>query len=433
VAEPRPPAAGDPPDPGESAEMRAVKLIGGGRCLAHAGGATWMVSGALPGELLLVGVVGRRGRVVEGEALEVLADPHFARLAEPCPHSPACGGCDWPHVAPGPGAELKRGVAGEAAARHPELAGRLAVAPVTASPPAYRLRNRLHWDPQTRAIGFYRHRSWQVSRIDHCRIVSPTLAGLLPGLARALGASCPEPVDVETVEGDDGVVAALRPSPRGPSVIAASWLPDPVAGLGLAGLHRLSADGDLAHGWGLDRVIMALPIALEVPIGSFFQGNRHLVPWLFETVAALVGAGDEPVFDLHAGVGFLAAAARVAGRSELIVVEVHAPAAAAARRNLPGVRVVSDTAERFVAGSSGLPARAVVITDPPRTGLTGRLRRDLAGWRPRRIVMLGCDPATWSRDAAELIGAGYRVVHLELVDLFPFTHHVEVLAVLEAE
>jgi len=45
--------------------------------------------------------------------------------------------------------------------------------------------------------------------------------------------------------------------------------------------------------------------------------------------------------------------------------------------------------------------------------------------------MLGCDPATWSRDAAVFIEQGYVLDHLELVDLFPFTHHVEILAVLE--
>ncbi|MCU0302527.1 MAG: hypothetical protein MUC56_00495 [Thermoanaerobaculales bacterium] len=432
MAEPRPPAAGDPAHD-HPVELRAVKLIGGGRCLAHSGGATWMVSGALPGELVRVGLVGRRARVVEGEALEVLADPHTARLAEPCPHAPACGGCDWPHVAARPGADLKRSVAAESAARHPEIAARLAEAPVTASPAAYRLRNRLHWDPPTRTIGFYRRRTWQVAGIEHCRIVTPTLAGLLPALGRALAAFCPDALDVETVEGDDGLVAALRPARRGPPEVPASRLPGPEACPGLAGLHRLTADGDLEPGWGADRVTMALPIALEVPIGSFFQGNRHLVPELFGTVASLIGPGDEPVFDLHGGVGFLAAAARAAGRADLTVVEVHGPAAAAARRNLPDARVVADTAERFVAGSSELPRRAVVITDPPRSGLTARLRADLARWRPRRIVMLGCDPATWSRDAAELAAAGYQVVHLELLDLFPFTHHVEVLAVLELE
>jgi tRNA/tmRNA/rRNA uracil-C5-methylase (TrmA/RlmC/RlmD family) len=47
--------------------------------------------------------------------------------------------------------------------------------------------------------------------------------------------------------------------------------------------------------------------------------------------------------------------------------------------------------------------------------------------------MLGCDPATWARDAASLCDHGYRIAALELFDLFPSTHHVEILALLERE
>ncbi len=157
------------------------------------------------------------------------------------------------------------------------------------------------------------------------------------------------------------------------------------------------------------------------------------MPWLFRRVASLIGPGDEPVFDLHGGVGFLAAAARWAGRRDLTLVEIHEPSAIAARRNLTDAEVVATSAEAFMEGHPELPSRAVAITDPPRSGMTKDLRRELVRWRPERIVMLGCDPATWSRDTAVLMEHGYVLNHLELVDLFPFTHHVEILAVLETD
>jgi tRNA/tmRNA/rRNA uracil-C5-methylase (TrmA/RlmC/RlmD family) len=89
------------------------------------------------------------------------------------------------------------------------------------------------------------------------------------------------------------------------------------------------------------------------------------------------------------------------------------------------------TAEQYLREAGALPGEALVITDPPRSGLSAELRGRLARWRPERIVMLACDPATWSRDTRDLIDRGYRLTHLELVDLFPSTHHVEILAVLE--
>lgn len=428
---PRPPSRATSVSQGPlSLDVR--KLLGGGRALAHHADATWMIRGALPGERVEVRPTGRRAGVVEADVVGVVGHRHPARLPEPCPHAPVCGGCDWPFVDPAMGAELKRDVAAESAGRFLELAEMLRQAPVQASPGAYRLRNRLHWDPKRRALGFYGFRSWHVASIEHCRIISPSLIALLPVLGRALRDRCPHPVDIEVIEGADGTVAALRPGRAGPRTVPASALPKRDDCPGVDGFHRLDGSPSVQRGWGRDSVRMDLPVALEVPVGSFFQGNRHLLRWLFDTVAALIGPGPEPVFDLHAGVGFLTAAAQTAGRSELTAVEVHRQAAAAAGRNLPDAHVVASTAEAFVGTDPELPTNAVLITDPPRSGMSRELRAAIGSWRPRKVVMLGCDPATWSRDAAELLQSGYRLLHLELADLFPFTHHIEVLAVLES-
>jgi tRNA/tmRNA/rRNA uracil-C5-methylase (TrmA/RlmC/RlmD family) len=178
---------------------------------------------------------------------------------------------------------------------------------------------------------------------------------------------------------------------------------------------------------------MALPRPLEVPIGAFFQGNRHLVPWLFDRIRELTGDEPVPTFDLHAGVGFLAAAAAHGVPRRLTLVEPFRPAARAAARNLPEATVaVGRTAEAWLARHHRLPHEALVLADPPRAGLSGPLRGRLAGWHPDRVLMLSCDPATWARDAAFLTSRGYVLAHVELVDLFPSTHHVEVVTVLEA-
>ena len=426
---PRVPAA--PTGIDRPVELRAVKLIGGGRTLAHFEGATWMLSGALPGELVVAEAERRRARIIEARVVDVVDSPHPARLPRPCPHSGACGGCDWPHVDSRAGSELKVEVAAEAAARFPAIATRIRNAPVTASAPSYRLRDRLHWDPRNRVLGFYGRRSWAIAEITECRIISPTLGDLIPELTVALAESCPQPVDVEILEGADAMVAALLPSRGGPKDIRGEWVPDPQTCPGLAGFHRLERGSGLIRGWGRDRVRLDLPVALDVPIGSFFQGNRHLIGRLFERVSGMVGPGNTPVFDLPGGVGFLAAAAAWAGRTKLTVVEVHRDAAAAAQGNLPTAEVHSTTAEHFVSRHRPLPTASVVITDPPRSGMSRELRSGIVDWRPEKVVMLGCDPATWSRDAAALTDHGYRLSHIELVDLFPFTHHVEILAVME--
>lgn len=420
---------------GSTVGLIAEKLVGGGRAIAHRDGATWMVAGALPGEHVLAEVTRRRAGIVEARTVEVVSEPHSARLREPCPQSNACGGCDWPHVDPIEGAKLKVAAAAEAARTFPELAGRIASAPIHESGNGYRLRARLHWDGERRCLGFYEQRSHEVVSIAPCRILTPRFMRALPALEAALAESCGERADVEWLEGSEpgDAVAALRPASGSRTKTDPAWIPgSEVLGSVVSGFHRLSAKGGLRAGWGETEVEIGLPIPLVVPIGSFFQGNRHLIGPLFERVAELVGAGGTPVFDLHAGVGYLAAAARHAGKRELTLVEPHQGAAMAARRNLPGARVVvGSTAEAFVAGARKLPSESIVITDPPRTGLSKDLRRHLARWRPERILMLGCDPATWARDAGFLGEHGYQPRVVEIFDLFPSTHHLEILALME--
>jgi 23S rRNA (uracil1939-C5)-methyltransferase len=418
-------------------QLKAGILVGGGRALAHHDGSTWMVKGALPGETVVASELQRRAGVVEAEVDQVVADPHPARIAEPCPHAPECGGCDWPHVEPVAGAALKAGVAAQAARPWPELAERLAAAPVASSPLAYRLRSRLHWDDETGQLGFYQARSWQVTPISECRIVSPQLRQALLPLAAGLACSCRARVDLEWLQDLDGTTAviALRPARQGPPAIDPAWLPPPAALAGIVdGCHALSRSGKIQTGWGASEVGIDLPVPLQVPVGAFFQVNRYLVPWLFGRVSELAGRAPVPAWDLHAGVGFLAAAVSHAGARRLILVETFRPAARAAARNLPRARVaVGRSAESYLARQRQLPEAALVLTDPPRSGMTRALRKALAEWQPQRIITLACDPATWARDTDLLLASGYQLSHLELIDLFPSTHHVEVLALLEQE
>ncbi len=415
--------------------LRAEKLIGGGRALAHHDGKTWMVSGALPDELVSAQPTRRRAGIIEADTLEVLESPHDARDSEPCPHADSCGGCDWPHIKPEASTRFKALAASDAARGAPVLAAMLAQAPVVSSPLAYRMRARLHWDPATRRLGFYEVRSRTVTPISSCRILSPELMAVLPALAEALARRCPQRIDVEWLQGSRAgdAVAGLRSTKGGPRRIAASWIPArDELGNGVSGFHSLDRAGEVRDGWGATAVTIDLPIPLRVPVGAFFQGNRHLIESLFRRISELAGSGQEPLYDLHAGVGFLAAAALSNVDREAFLVEPHRVAARAAALNLPTATVaVGSTAENFVSFDSDLPEDALVITDPPRTGMTKPLREFLVRWQPRRVLMLGCDPATWARDAGLLVANGYQVQTLELFDLFPSTHHVEILSMLE--
>jgi 23S rRNA (uracil1939-C5)-methyltransferase len=397
------------------------ELGGGGRGVARAGKKTWFVAGALPGEIVDVEVERERAGVVEARVTGVVKESPW-RDPDPCPVAGACGGCDLAHLrrAAAPDA-LREIVCGSLRHAPRGLAEVVRAAPVVVSEMGWRLRARLHWDAATQILGFRGLRSHRTVEVSPCRVISRLLLDALPRMARALAAGGLPDGDVEWLENLGG------------SAAVAGWhapgSPPEVAVRGLAGWQALGEGGAmLAGGWGASGVTMDLPIRLRVPVGGFFQGNRHLVPRLFTRVGELVRShGHSRVVDLYGGVGFLAAAARFAGAGTITVTEASRPAADAAAANLPGALVLAATAESYLE-DPGTGTATLAIVDPPRTGLSPAATEGLVRWAPAGIILLACDAARFGRDASRLVTAGYTLRTLELWDLFAGSHHVEILA-----
>jgi 23S rRNA (uracil1939-C5)-methyltransferase len=116
-----------------------------------------------------------------------------------------------------------------------------------------------------------------------------------------------------------------------------------------------------------------------------------------------------------------------------VVEEAIADAIANARRN-----DLDNT--RFYAGDVRLALRELVekagrpdvmVVDPPRAGLSQKVVRRVIEASPKRIVYVSCNPTTLAPNAAQLADAGYALRRVRPVDMFPQTHHIECVALLE--
>ena len=72
-----------------------------------------------------------------------------------------------------------------------------------------------------------------------------------------------------------------------------------------------------------------------------------------------------------------------------------------------------------------------MVVDPPRAGLSQKVVRRILEARPSRIVYVSCNPTTLAPNAAQMVEAGYRLVRVRPVDMFPQTPHIESVALLE--
>ena len=172
-----------------------------------------------------------------------------------------------------------------------------------------------------------------------------------------------------------------------------------------------------------------------VDAAGFWQVHREAPETLVHQV--LAGAaltGGERVLELFAGAGLLTLplARAVGARGEVVSVEGSRTAvddATVTLAALPHARVRRARADARTVGRLPGPLDVVVL-DPPRTGAGRDLVRAVAAHAPERIVYVACDPAALARDLRDLVG-GYAITAFTALDLFPHTHHVEIVAVLQ--
>ncbi len=371
--------------------------------MARHEGRVVFVRHALPGERARAVVTegAAASRFLRADAVEVLtASPD--RVAPRCPAAGpgGCGGCDFQHVGLAAQRLLKAAVVSEQLRRLAGLEQSVEVQPVVGDDDGlgWRTRERFAVDAQGRP-GLRRHRSHDVVPLGACPLCHPLVAetGVLdrtwPGVSEI-------EVAVSTASGAQVVLVDGAP----------------------VGRERLTEHA-AGRDWRVTRV-------------GFWQVHPGAADALVDAVRSLAApSAGEHVVDLYAGVGLFAGAlAEDVGPAGRVDAVESAPGAVRdARRNLhdlPAVRLHHDRVDRWLRREE-VPRCDVVVLDPPRTGAKREVVQRVARLAARAVVYVACDPAALARDVDTFGRLGWRRAELRAFDLFPMTHHVECVALLE--
>jgi 23S rRNA (uracil1939-C5)-methyltransferase len=356
----------------------------------------------LPGERVRVEPEQEKPGLVRARTLEVL-EPAPDRVPPPCPYFGRCGGCQYQHAAYTAQLAAKRAILEEELRRLGKIEPPSEIAVIAGEPWAYRNRVQLHLEGQN--LGYREARSHKLCAITHCPISSPKINDTITALLGMLrDRRWPRFVrSLEILTDERQVQLNVLDSAQPVARRFFDWCAERIPGL---------VSGDLHYE---DR--------FHVSRNSFFQVNRFLLDRLVEI--AVSGATGETAVDLYCGVGLFALALAKSFR-QVVAVEASSSAVHDLERNTVGletIRPVHATAEVYLEGLEIAPD--FVLLDPPRAGPGKTVVRRLLELHPRAVTIVSCDPSTLARDLPALLGGGYRIDQMTLIDLFPQTYHFE--------
>ncbi len=373
----------------------------------------------LPGEVV-------RG-VVDGDHLTdvKIVTPSEHRVSAPCPQFRRCGGCNLQHASDAFLAEWKTTLVRDALAAH----GLEAEIFLGSTSPAQSRRRATFAARRTKKgalVGFHKRGSDEIVEIPDCQLLHPKLMAALPLIEATTiaGASRKHALDVFVTTTQSGLdIAVSGGKPADAPLIEA--------------LGALSRNNDVARlVWDGDVVVLRNPpeqsfdsVVVTPPPGAFLQPTEAGEGALRQAVEHIV-QDSAPVADLFAGCGTFALP--LAKRTPVHAVEgdkAMLAALDAGWRHNQGLRPVT-TEMRDLFRNPLLPEElnrfGAVVLDPPRAGASAQVAQCAESTVPV-IAYVSCHPGSFARDAAVLVGAGYEMGKVTVVDQFRWSPHTELV------
>ncbi|MGC4189990.1 MAG: TRAM domain-containing protein [Thermomicrobiales bacterium] len=379
------------------------RIVGDGKGIGFADGKTVFVARTAPGDVVSARVTRAQGKVLHAEIAEIVT-PSPMRIEPRVADYEASGGLDLMHIGYADQLAVKASIIADCLRRIAKL-DPVPEVDVVASPQEWEYRSRAEFqiDQKTKAVGYFAGQSHRVVDVPESPVLVPTVqlllstlrddmqAGLVPATAR----------EYRAVAGETGSVLEQTATPNSRMV--------------------LQSVGEETYRFAAE---------------CFFQGNIGVAAKMVQHIIRIAEeAKINPGYalDLYSGVGlFTVPLARLFKRT--IAVESYPPATKWAETNIADAnlanraRVVTAPVERWLADDrSPLGRVALAVFDPPRTGAGPEVIEALVKLRPAHIAAVSCDPATFARDLRGLLDAGYELVDVQGYDMFPQTHHVEII------
>jgi 23S rRNA (uracil1939-C5)-methyltransferase len=404
--------------------------------IAYHQGKICFVEGALPGERVKVTLTEQKAQYLKGRVSKVLQSSPL-RIAPQCRYFGSCGGCQLHYVSAADSRLLKQ-QALDQQLQHQLKLTELPWQPVLkGQDTGYRRKARIGvwFEKKTNSftVGFRKAGGKEITAVADCMVLSPVIAPVLRVLQNVLPqlkqGSAITHVEVLDADGKAFVVVRhIRPLPQSDQQLLLQAWPE-ACWIG-------EAEPDQFSDW-------STPLTPSYPLVDGLQLN--FAPTDFIQVNALVNQAmvqqalawlapvkTDQILDLYCGIGnFSLALAKHAGMVvglEGVAAMVTTASQNASSNGLENTRFAQvDLHLPWPKADWNQPKYQKVLLDPARAGALGAID-EVARLKPAQVLYVSCNPTTFARDAKVLLAKGYRLDKIGMMDMFPYTSHLELMA-----
>ena len=390
-----------------------------GRGIGYINGKIVFVKNALPGESVNVKIVRENKKFYEGVVIDFYSQSSD-RVNVDCPYYNDCGGCDIMHMSYDFQHVYKINKVRDIIRKfvHSDF-----VIDDIGYDNQFYYRNKATFHVK-KGIGYFKEKTYDLISIDKCMISSNEINSVLDILKKMdLNNVCQ--VVVRSSYFDKSVMVIFSVEGKVDEGYIIDSLKDNVSSIFIkSDKYKLIYGKEYITDMIGDKKFIISP-------DSFFQVNTPMAYKLYSKVKEYAGNLDDcNVLDLYCGTGTIGL---FVGGKRLVGVEINESAIhdANINKDLNGISNV-----KFYCGDSGKVLKRldknfdVVIVDPPRSGLSLLSINEVIGVGAKRVVYVSCDPVTLARDL-NIFKEYYDIKEISLFDMFPNTHHVESVCLLE--
>lgn len=443
-----------------SPQYKIEKFVHGGFGLSHdRDGRAFLIRGTIAGETVSAKIHQDKKNVAKGVTTHVIeASPE--RIEPPCPSYKHCGGCDFQHMAYSCQLQAKEEILRDLLLRngHPLLrqSANTLLLPPLASPQQFQYRQRIRLQVDSNGIlGFYKHRSHSCVPIRSCLLANPRINQCLEEIRdnKRLYTLLPHTTSLEILFDPNTSTLTLlfhfkrKPRPadikNGTSLALSNNLIKSVyfSGEDFALTQAHSGENKKSEP-PLSLILPPIepytnkPLTLSWEVGGFCQVNIKQNLILIKTVLDFCAPEKtDTVLDLFCGMGNFSIPLAEMVQS-VVGIEGQGSSIRCARRNSTSA---AQTNTEFIKSPIHTACKNliatnrqfdIVVIDPPRQGIPD-LAADLSDLCKSKLIYISCDPATLCRDLAQLLEENFIIRKIQAVDMFPQTHHIESICLLE--